>query len=69
MALQAELEIEQAQSLGFEEYSTRWLEMIRTEPNRSGKKRAVGTVRSYQGKVTGYRGEVQSTAPCLVSMA
>lgn len=52
--LQAELEIEQAQSLGFEEYSKRWLEMIRTEPNRSGKKRAVGTVRSYQGKVTGY---------------
>ncbi len=52
--LQAELEIEQAQSLGFEEYSNRWLEMIRTEPNRSGKKRAVGTVRSYQGKVTGY---------------
>ncbi|QYG13203.1 hypothetical protein [Microbacterium sp. PAMC22086] len=35
--LQAELEIQQAQSLGFEEYSTRWLEMIRTEPNRSGK--------------------------------
>ena len=40
--------------MGFEEYSARWLEMIRTEPNRSGKKRAVGTVRSYQGKVTGY---------------
>ena len=52
--LQAELEIEQAQSLGFEEYSKRWLEMIRTEPNRSGKKRALGTVRSYVGKVTGY---------------
>ena len=52
--LEAELATEQAQSLGFEEYSKRWLEMIRTEPNRSGKKRAVGTVRSYQGKVTGY---------------
>src|SRR5690625_3142152 len=28
--------------------------MIKTEPNRSGKIRAVGTVRSYQGKVSGY---------------
>lgn len=52
--LEAEQETERAQSLGFEEYSARWLELIRTEPNRSGKKRAVGTVRSYQGKVTGY---------------
>lgn len=41
-------------SMGFEEYSKRWLQMIRTEPNRSGKMRAVGTVRSYAGKVTGY---------------
>ncbi len=40
--------------MGFEEYSKRWLQMIRTEPNRSGKMRAVGTVRSYAGKVTGY---------------
>jgi len=40
--------------MGFEKYSKRWLEMIGTEPNRSGKMRAVGTVRSYAGKVTGY---------------
>lgn len=49
--LQSELAIGQAQSLGLEEFSKRWLEMIRTEPIRSGKKRAVGTVRSYKGKV------------------
>ena len=45
---------QKARSMGFEEYSKRWLQMIRTEPNRSGKMRAVGTVRSYAGKVTGY---------------
>ncbi len=50
----AEAAAEQPRSIGFSEYSERWLAMIRTEPNRSGKKRAVGTVRSYQSKVTGY---------------
>src|SRR5690625_4754506 len=40
--------------MGFEEYSKRWLQRIRAEANRSGKIRAVGTVRSYAGKVTGY---------------
>lgn len=50
----ADAEQEKARSMGFEEYSKRWLQMIRTEPNRSGKMRAVGTVRSYAGKVTGY---------------
>lgn len=28
--------------------------MIRTQPNRSGKKRSEGTIRSYQSKVSGY---------------
>ncbi|MDN3227368.1 site-specific integrase [Kocuria rhizophila] len=28
--------------------------MIRTQPNRSGKMRSAGTIRSYKGKVTGY---------------
>ncbi|WP_346923296.1 hypothetical protein [Rothia sp. (in: high G+C Gram-positive bacteria)] len=50
----ADAEQAQARSMGFEEYSKRWLQRIRTEPNRSGKMRAVGTVRSYAGKVTGY---------------
>ncbi|MGB3373908.1 MAG: tyrosine-type recombinase/integrase [Microbacterium sp.] len=50
----AESAAEKARSMGFEEYSKHWMQLIRTEPNRSGKKRAVGTVRSYQGKVTGY---------------
>ena len=50
----AETAAEQSRSMGFEEYSKRWLQMIKTEPNRSGKIRAVGTVRSYQGKVSGY---------------
>lgn len=50
----AEAAADQARAVGFSEYSERWLAMIRTEPNRSGKKRAVGTVRSYQSKVTGY---------------
>lgn len=52
--IQEELEAEKALALGFEEYSARWLEMIRTQPNRSGKKRAAGTVRSYKSKVSGY---------------
>ncbi len=52
--IQEELEAEKALALGFEEYSARWLEMIRTQPNRSGKKRAAGTIRSYKSKVSGY---------------
>ena len=28
--------------------------MIRTEPKKSGKQRAFGTVRSYKGKIDGY---------------
>lgn len=43
-----------ARVIGFADYAERWLEMIRTEPNRSGKRRAVGTVRAYKSKVTGY---------------
>ncbi|WP_341783493.1 tyrosine-type recombinase/integrase [Leucobacter ruminantium] len=50
----AEAAAEEARPIGFIEYSERWLEMVRTEPNRSGKIRAVGTVRAYKGKVTGY---------------
>lgn len=49
-----EAEAEQARVLGFEEYSERWMQLIRKEPNRSGKMRAVGTIRSYQSKVSGY---------------
>lgn len=45
---------EAARTIGFEEYSRRWIEMIRTQPSRSGKKRAVGTVRAYKSKITGY---------------
>lgn len=50
----AEAEIQKNLGMGFTEYSERWMEMIRTETNRSGKRRSVGTVRSYQGKVSGY---------------
>ncbi|GMM95600.1 MULTISPECIES: hypothetical protein [Microbacterium] len=52
--LRAEAEADEARSIGFAEYSERWIEMIRTRPGRSGKRRAAGTVRSYQSKVTGY---------------
>ncbi|WP_298040684.1 site-specific integrase, partial [uncultured Microbacterium sp.] len=52
--LRAEVAAETARSMGFEEYSQRWLKMIRDEPNRQGKQRAVGTIRSYKGKVIGY---------------
>ncbi len=50
----AEVAAEEARSVGFVEYSERWLKMLSTEKNRSGKLRAVGTVRAYKGKVTGY---------------
>ncbi|WP_315278955.1 site-specific integrase [Kocuria carniphila] len=52
--LRAEVEAEQARSIGFAEYANRWVELIRTQPNRSGKKRALGTVRSYKSKADGY---------------
>ncbi len=52
--LRAEAAAEKARSIGFAEYAERWLEAVRTEPNRSGKMRTDGTVRSYQSKVTGY---------------
>lgn len=52
--LRAEAEAEQARAIGFAEYATRWIDLIRTQPNRSGKKRALGTVRSYKSKVDGY---------------
>lgn len=50
----AEAAAEKARSMGFEEYSERWVQMIKTERNRSGKIRAIATVRSYQSKVSGY---------------
>lgn len=50
----AEAEAEAARTIGFTEYADRWIEMIRTQPNRSGKMRSEGTIRSYKGKVTGY---------------
>lgn len=50
----AEIEAKQSKMLGFAEYSEQWMKMIRTQPSRSGKMRAAGTVRDYQGKVTGY---------------
>ncbi|WP_422933323.1 tyrosine-type recombinase/integrase [Sinomonas sp. P47F7] len=50
----AEAETEKARSVGFSEYADCWIALIRTEPNRSGKKRAIGTIRSYKSKVDGY---------------
>ncbi|WP_199446230.1 hypothetical protein [Auritidibacter sp. NML100628] len=50
----AEAEAEAARTISFTEYADRWIEMIRTQPNRSGKMRSEGTIRSYKGKVTGY---------------
>ncbi|WP_241111262.1 site-specific integrase [Microbacterium sp. CFH 31415] len=50
----AEAEVERARSIGFTEYAGRWIAHIRVEPNRSGKRRAVGTIRSYKSKVDGY---------------
>jgi hypothetical protein len=45
---------EKARGIGFTEYAERWVKMIRSRPNRSGRMRAVGTVRSYKSKVAGY---------------
>lgn len=50
----AEAAAAQAKSLGFSAYAAHWLEKIRTEPTRSGRKRAASTIRSYKGKVDGY---------------
>jgi len=50
----ATAEAEKARSIGFSEYAERWVAFIRTEPNRSGRKRAIATVRSYKSKVDGY---------------
>lgn len=52
--IQEELEAEKALALGFDKCPVRWLEMIRTPPNRRCKKRAAGTIRSYKSKVSGY---------------
>lgn len=45
---------EKTRSIGFAEYADRWIAMMRTEPQKNGKHRAIGTVRSYKGKVDGY---------------
>lgn len=50
----AEVDAEKMRSVGFAEYAERWMTAIRTQPNRSGKKRAIGTIRSYKSKVDGY---------------
>lgn len=50
----SEAEADQARLIGFAEYANRWIEQIRAQPNRSGKKRALGTVCSYKSKVDGY---------------
>ncbi|WP_125774340.1 tyrosine-type recombinase/integrase [Antribacter gilvus] len=44
----------EARAIGFREYAERWLAMVREQPNRSGKMRAAGTIRSYRSKVDGY---------------
>lgn len=50
----AQAAAEMARSIGFSEYSDQWITMMRTAPKKNGKHRAVGTVRSYKGKVDGY---------------
>lgn len=50
----ADAAADEARSIGFTTYAKRWGEMIRTEPNRAGRRRAAGTVRSYTSKVDGY---------------
>lgn len=44
-----EAEAKRALTVGFAEYVERWMEMIRTQPNRSGKKQCEGTIRAYPG--------------------
>src|SRR5699024_7171206 len=60
--LRAEAEAEQARLIGFAEYANRWIEQIRTQPNRSGKKRAMGKGQSYQSKVAAARGACRSSS-------
>lgn len=54
LATRRRADAEKARSIGFAEYAARWLALIRVEPNRSGKRRAIGTIRSYKSKVGGY---------------
>lgn len=50
----ADAEAATAWTMGFEEYAEHWIDVIRTQPNRSGKRRAVATVQQHAGKVRGY---------------
>jgi len=50
----AEAVAQQAKSIPFDVYAQEWLQKIRTEPSRSGRKRAASTIRSYKGKIDGY---------------
>lgn len=50
----AEFAAAKARSIGFSEYAQRWIAMIRTGPKKNGKRRTLGTVRSYKGKIDGY---------------
>jgi len=50
----AEVATEKKRSVGFSEYAERWIAMIRTQPKKNGKRRALGTVRSYKSKIDGY---------------
>src|SRR5690606_37623804 len=50
----AEADAERTRTIGFAEYAERWMTAFRTQSNRSGKKRAIGTIRSYKSKVDGY---------------
>ncbi|WP_442576429.1 tyrosine-type recombinase/integrase [Microbacterium sp. F51-2R] len=50
----AEAAAEQARSISFSEYADQWIARIRAEPKKNGKRRALGTVRSYKGKIDGY---------------
>lgn len=50
----AQAAAEMARSIGFAEYADRWITMMRCEPKKNGKQRALDTIRSYKGKVDGY---------------
>jgi integrase len=50
----AEAAADQAKAIGFPAYAEKWLQKIRTEPGRSGRKRAAGTIRTYKSKIDGY---------------
>lgn len=51
---QAEVAAEKARSVDFATYADRWIALMRTEPKKNGKRRAVGTIRSYKSKIDGY---------------